>query len=330
MDRRGFLTGLLVTITTRTVQAQQPAKVRRVAFVAVTARLRPGVVDPSAKAFVESLMALGHVPENLVLEQRSVDGKLERVPQLVRELVALDVDVIVTVTNAMTRAVMQANRTVPIVMLGVNPVEEGLIRSFANPGGNVTGVTPDTGLEVFGKWVELLKELFPRTSRIAILESKAEAFSQSRQSGELAKAVARELGVTFTLVQHAPFDYADAFALLARERPDAILVAPSAEHYEARNLIVEFAAKNRPPAMYMDREYVVDGGLIAYGPNLADLFRRMAGYVDRILKGAKPGDLPVECPTKFPLTINLKTAAALGVTIPPALLARADEVIEAS
>ena len=139
------------------------------------------------------------------------------------------------------------------------------------------GVTPDTGLEVFGKWVELLKELFPRTSRIAILEFQGGSVLPVAAKRGAAKAVARELGVTFTLVQHAPFDYADAFALLARERPDAILVAPSAEHYEARNLIVEFAAKNRLPAMYTDREYVVDGGLIAYGPNLAELFRRMAG-----------------------------------------------------
>jgi putative ABC transport system substrate-binding protein len=213
-------------------------------------------------------------------------------------------------------------------MLGINPVEEGLIHSLAQPGGNVTGVTPDAGIEVFGKWVQLLKEVVPRMSQIAVLESKVDALTKSRQTAELGGSVTRELGVAIQLVQHAPLDYADAFARIAREHPDAILVGPGAEHFENRRLIVEFAANNRLPTIYTDRESVADGGLISYGPDLADLARRMAGYVDRILKGAKPGDLPVERPTKFLLTINLKTANSLGVEIPPTLLARADEVIE--
>lgn len=311
-----------------TARAQQPAKVHRVAVVSGTAPLRPTSMEPAARAFVDSLMAFGYTPENLVLEWRSAEGRFERVPQIVREMVSLNVDVIVTLSNSVTRAAKDVTQTVPIVMLGANPVEEGLIHSFAQPGGNVTGVTPDTGIENFGKWVQLLKELLPRMSHIAYLESKADALSGSKQSAEAASTVSRELGVKFLLAEHAPLDYADAFALITRERPDAILVGPSAEHFENRRLIVEFAGRSRLPSMYWDRESIADGGLISYGPDVTNLFRRMAGYVDRILKGAKPGDLPVERPTKFLLTINLKTAKALGLTIPPTLLARADDLIE--
>lgn len=328
MNRRGFLTGILLTVTTPKAQAQQPAKVHRVAVIAATTPLRPTPIDPVARTFVESLLAFGYTPENLVLERRSAEGAIERVPQIVRELVSLNVDVIVTSTNSITRAVKEATQTIPIVMLGVSPVEEGLIHSFAQPGGNVTGVTPDTGLDFFGKWVEILKEILPRMSQIAVLEFKVEALSELRQSAALASTVTRELGVKFLLAQHAPLDYADAFALIAHERPDALIVGPGAEHYQNRSLIVEFATKNRLPTMYTDRQSVAEGGLISYGPDFFDLARRLAGYVDRILKGAKPRDLAVERPTKFLLTINLKTANSIGVAIPPTLLARADEVIE--
>jgi putative tryptophan/tyrosine transport system substrate-binding protein len=235
------------------------------------------------------------------------------------------VDVIVTVTTPMARAAKEVTQTVPVVAFFNNPVEEGLIQSLPRPGENITGITAFTSQEIFQKWVQLLKELIPGISRVAHLQSRAEIAVGWKQSAE---AAARELGVKVLLAEHTPTNYADAFAFIMRERVEALSVASSAAKFANRHLIVEFAAKGRLPAVYGTREYVDAGGLMAYGSDATDLFRHLARYVDCILKGAKPADLPVEYPTKFQLVISLKTAKALGVTVPPALLARADEVIE--
>jgi putative ABC transport system substrate-binding protein len=270
---------------------------------------------------------LGYVEgQNLVMEWRSAEGRFERFHEIIRELVSIKVDVIVTVSAPLTRAAKEVTQTVPIVMLGIaDPVKEGIIESLARPGGNITGPVGTAGLEILAKRLQLLKELLPGLSRVAYLQSKAEALPGFEESVE---AFGRQLGVTVLNAEHTPTDYAAAFALIAREQPDALSVANSAANFANRHLIIEFAAKNRLPAIYGAREYATAGGLIAYGADVADQYRRGAQYVDLILKGAKPADLPVEQPTKFHLVVNLKAVKALGLTIPPTLLARADEVIE--
>src|SRR5262245_44799058 len=214
----------------------------------------------------------------------------------------------------MTRAAKEVTQTVPIVMTSDNPVEEGLIQSLARHGGNITRLTSHSGLEMQAKQVQLLKEILPRVSRVAVLLPKPETLADWKQ---IAEATTRALGVKLLFTEHAPSDYAAAFALIERERQDALLVAASAANFANRRLIVEFAAKNRLPAIYIFREYVDAGGLISYGVAIADFYRHLAGYVDRILKGAAPADLPVEQPKKFQLVINLKAAKVLGITIPP-------------
>ena len=309
--------------------AQQP--VHRVGFIAsntpVSELAGPHPSNPATRVLVHRLRELGYAEgTNLVMEWRSAEGRLERVPEIVRELIAINVNVIVTVTNAMTRAAREVTRTVPIVMASsINPVEEGLIQSLAWPGENITGLTSITDLEIHAKQVQLLKEILPRMSRVAYLQSKAELLDEWEKT---AAAITRELGVKVLFAEHSPSDYTGAFALIAREGPDALLVGAGAANYGNRRLIVDFAAKSRLPAMYTTRDFVEVGGLIAYGADVADRFHRLAGYVDRILKGAKPADLPVERPTKLPLTINLRAAKALGLEVPATLLAIADEVIE--
>ena len=331
MRRREFITLLGAAAGwPLAARAQQPAKVHRVGFITaaapVSALVGSNLANPAVRGFVQGLRELGYVEgTNLVLEWRTAEGKFERFHDIVRELVSIKVDVIVTINNSMTRAAKEVTQTVPIVMASGNPVEEGLIQSLARPGGNITELTAFTGLEISTKQVQLLKEIVPRMSRVAVLLPKPETLADWKQ---IAEAITRELGVKLLFTEHAPSDYAAAFALIERERQDALLVPASAVNFPNRRLIVEFAAKNRLPAMYVSREYADAGGLISYGAEVADVFRRLAGYVDRILKGAKPADMPVEQPSKFQLTINLKTAKALGLSIPSTLLASADEVIE--
>ena len=331
MRRREFITLLGAAAGwPLAARAQQPAKVHRVGFITAaapgSALVGSNLGNPAVRGFVQGLRELGYVEgTNLVLEWRTAEGKFERFHDIVRELVSIKVDVIVTINNSMTRAAKEVTQTVPIVMHSGNPVEEGLIQSLARPGGNITGLTAYTGLEISTKQVQLLKEIVPRMSRVAVLLPKPETLAHWKQ---IAEAITRELGVKLLFTEHAPSDYAAAFALIERERQDALLVPASAVNFPNRRLIVEFAAKNRLPAMYVSREYADAGGLISYGAEVADVFRRLAGYVDRILKGAKPADMPVEQPSKFQLTINLKTAKTLGLSIPSTLLASADEVIE--
>jgi putative tryptophan/tyrosine transport system substrate-binding protein len=333
MDRREFVGSLAggLLAAPLAAEAQQSGKVYRVGLVFTTApvsqMIGPDPVHPLVISFLAGLRALGYVQgRNLVLESRSAEGKFERFREILEELVSLKVDVLVVNGNPMTQRAKEVTRTVPIVMMFVNdPVTDGLVASLAHPGGNVTGLTNTAGPEIEGKRVELLKEALPKIRRVAFLGTKVDwedPFGKSTQTAT------RALRLTLLHAEHTPDDYADAFARIVRERPDALLVPNSTSNYARRRLIVDFATKSRLPGMYPGRDFTEAGGLMSYGPNAADLYRRCATYVDKILKGAKPGDLPVEQPTKFELVINLKTAKALGLTIPPSVLGRADEVIQ--
>ena len=311
--------------------AQQPGKVYRVGLILTTSPVSemagPNPVHPLVRAFLHTLRSLGYVEgQNLVFERRSAEGKFERFAEIVAELVRLKTDVIVTVGDPMAQAAKRVTTTVPIVMVAsVSPVETGLVASLARPGGNITGLTSNTGPEIEGKRLELLRDVLPKISRVAYFGMKTD---WEGPSGESVKAAAKALNVTLLHAEHAPNEYSGAFAVIARQRPDALFVANSAPAFAHRHLIVEFAVKNRLAGTYAWREFVEAGGLMSYGVSLSDLFRRAAGYVDKILKGAKPGDLPIEQPTKFELVINLKTAKTLGLTIPQSVLVRADEVIQ--
>ena len=334
MNRRALLTGLSGSILLAPLSAiAQPAgKVYRVGLilfyypVSEMAGLNPP--HPHFKAFFHSLRDLGYVEgRNLILERRSLEGKLERLSDVVAEVVGLKVDVIVSSNGLLTRAAKDATTSIPIVMAGnATPVEAGLVSSLARPGGNVTGLAEDAGPEREGKRVALLKEAAPRISRVAWFGSKVAWDGDA--SRKHVQAAAQSLGVTLFHAESQPPDLTPAFAAVTRERADAIFAASTPSNFVYRRTIAEFAAKNRLPASYAFRETVDEGGLMSYGSSGADLWRRAAGYVDKILKGARPADLPVEQPTKFELVINLKTARALGLTIPPSLLARADEVIQ--
>jgi ABC-type uncharacterized transport system substrate-binding protein len=311
-------------------RAQQTGRPYRVALVFTTSPVAEMAgsdpVHPLAKSFVQGLRALGYVQgQNLVLEPRSAEGKFGRFPEIIRELVSIQVDVIVTVANPITQAAKDVTREVPIVMAySVSPAEHGVVQSLNQPGGNVTGLTMNVGSEIPGKQLQLLKELIPTISRVAFLHSK-EQEAEGVQNGE---AAARKLGIALLPAEHSPTDYGKAFGFITREHPDALVVSGSAVNVANRHLIVDFAAQSRLPAMYATREFVSIGGLISYGVDFHDLFRRAAGYVDKILRGAKPGDLPIEQPTRFALIINLKAAKSLGLDVPPVLLAQANELIE--
>jgi putative ABC transport system substrate-binding protein len=280
------------------------------------------------EAFRQGLRERGYVEgQNVVIEYRYGDGKLDRLPKLAAELVGLNVDLIVTSGSSPTRAAQQATRTIPIVMTTVgDPIAGGFIASLAKPGGNITGLT-QLSAELGGKRLELLKETFPKVSRVAVLVDSASSARVVIGPGPGTQMAAEALGVKL-LSLDLRSDLEGAFRTATSERVGALLVAPGAALGLHRKRVVDLAAKSRLPAMYGSSEFVDLGGLMSYGPSYPDLFRRAAMYVDKILKGSKPADLPVEQPTKFELVINLKTAKALGLAIPPSVLARADRVIE--
>ena len=313
--------------------AQQAGKVYRVGLIFTTSPVSemagPEPVHPAARAFVQGLRALGYVEgQNLILERRSAEGRFERFGGIVAELVRLKADVIVTSSDPTTRAAKAATTTVPIVMAaGRDPVGEGLVQSLARPGGNITGLTTVAGPEIEAKRLELLKAMLPGVSRVSYLASK-EFKDWERPNGNSVRTAAQALGVTLVLAEFTPHQYIDAFTRITRARAEALFVSPSAPAYADRALIVDFATRTQLPSSFDVREWVELGGLMSYGANPADNLRRVATYVDKILKGAKPADLPIEQPTKFELIINLKTAKAIGLTIPPSLLGRADQVIE--
>jgi putative ABC transport system substrate-binding protein len=329
MDRRAFigtLAGGLVAAPL-VAEAQQAAKVARIGLLATNRAVAPRHVD----AFLQGLRDLGYVEgRNLVIEYRDAEGKLERLPTLAAELVALKVDVIVAPTTPATVAAKQATKTIPIVFAVVSdPVTSGFVTSLARPGGNVTGLSV-LEPELVGKRLELLKQVVPGVSRVAVLWHPG-AVGERTEKDVLkeAEAAARAMGVPLQFVEaRGPADFDRAFLDMTRASAGALTVLESTVFFVERRHLVDLAAKNRLPAVYGLREFVDAGGLMAYGPNQPDLFRRAATYVDKILKGAKPGDLPVEQPTKFELIINLKAAKGLDITIPQSLLGRADEVIQ--
>jgi len=329
MRRREFITllgGAAATWPLAT-SAQQPAgRVSRVGYLGIPSREQALHL---IKAFEERLRSLGYRDgDNVAIEYRFANGELERLPALAAELVRLGADVIVASSNPGTVAAMKATTTVPIVMIGgVDPVSTGLVASLARPGGNVTGLTPDAGSEILGKRFELLKEILPNLSRVGILFNPDVAFNRSRQTSMT--ATARTLGLTTIPVEARGLDALEqAFAMMVRESAQAFVMQGDSVLYNNRRQIVEMALRNHLPAASLQKEYADAGFLLTYGADTQDLYRRAAGFVDKIFKGANPAELPVEQPTKFELVINLKTAKALGVIMPPTLLARADEVIE--
>lgn len=311
---------------------QQAKGVHHVALVFFATRLAdmtgPEPAERVARVFLHALRDLGYVEgRNLVLERRSLEGRPERASAVAAELVRLKVDVIVSVSNQITRAAKDATTSIPIVMVAnAAPVQEGLVASLARPGGNVTGLAYDPGAdEIDAKRLELLKDMVPGMSRVAFLGNK---FSWELPAAKRAQAAARTFGLTLFHAELTADDVPSAFLGVTRGRADAILVAGGPSTYAHRHRIIEFATRTRLPASYGVRDAVEDGGFMSYGVNATDLFRRAATYVDKILRGAKPGDLPVEQPTRFELLINLRTANSLGLTVPQSLLLRADELIK--
>jgi putative tryptophan/tyrosine transport system substrate-binding protein len=331
MERRGFMAVLAGGILAAPLasEAQQAAKVARLGYLVPSLAASPH----NHEAFRQGLRDLGYVEgRNVVIEYRDAEGKFERLPALAAELVALKVDVIVAALGTLsTLAAKQATRTLPIVFVAaVDPVTSGLVTSLARPGGNVTGLSL-LAPELVGKRLEQLTQAVAGVSRVAVLWHPGGGLRERTENDMLkaADVAARALGVRLQVVEaRGPADIDRAFSDMTRARAGALTVLPSAMFNVERRRLVDLAAKNRLPAVYPQREYVDAGGLMSYGPNFADLFRRAASYVDKILKGAKPGDLPVEQPTKFELVINLKTAKALGLTIPESVLGRADEIIQ--
>ena len=327
MKRREFITLIGGAASLPLVARAQPAgRVYRVGYLAIASREQSLHL---IKAFEEGLRSLGYrVGDNVAIEYRFADSQLERLPALASDLVRLGVDIIVTGTNPNTVAAMTATTTIPIVMASsADPVSAGLVASLARPGGNVTGIAQDTGGEQHAKRVELLKDTLPNLSRVGILWNPDFAPNQDRLTS--IREAAPALGLTLVPVEARGLDALEqAFATMVRERAQAFVVLGEPVLFNCRGQIAVMAVRNRLPAISAVREYVEAGLLLSYGIDLPDQFRRSAAFVDKIFKGAKPADLPVEQPTKFEMVVNLKTAKALGIDVPPTLLARADEVIE--
>ena len=306
------------------VEAQQPKKVVRIGFLTATS---PSVELVRIKAFRQGLRDLGYVEgKNIAIEWRYAEGRLDRLPALAAELVRLKVDVIVTTGPVSTRPAKEATATIPIVMAFDNdPVGSGLVASLARPGGNITGLSA-LAPELTGKRLELLKETVPKLSRLAILGTSTDP-GYAKTSREI-KLDAEALKVQLqNLDVQNPKDTEAAFQDARKNRADAVLALPSPVFISQRTKVAELAVKNRLPSMYYRGDFVEDGGLMSYGVSFPDMSRRAAIYVDKILKGAKPAELPVEQPTKFELVINLKAAKQINLTIPTNVLARADRVI---
>jgi putative ABC transport system substrate-binding protein len=312
---------LSLVVAPLVASAQPGAKVYRIGYLAFAPR-------PADDAFRQGLKDLGYVEgQNITITHRYAEGSGDTLHVLAQQLVTLKVDVLVTVGSPATRAAQEATKSIPIVMTNVgDPVAYGFVPSLARPTGNITGMAAGL-LETASKGLQFIKELVPTSTRLAILGNRHNpgAASTLKSMSE----TAHNLGLT-TLVYDAesPESLKTALAAIIRGRADILSVIPDPALQQQRARIIEFAATHRLPTMYMDRESVLDGGLMAYDPSREEMFRRTARHVDKILKGAKPAELPVEQPTKFELLVNLKTAKALGLTIPQTLLLRADEVIK--
>ena len=306
-------------------EAQQPKKVPRIGYLAGTG---PDAQSARIEAFRQALRELGYVEgKTIVIESRFAEGKLDRRPALVADLVRLKVDVILTAGPGDTRAVKEAANTIPIVMAqDPDPVGSGFVASLARPGGNITGLST-LAPEISGKRLELLKEIIPKLSRVAVLGT-----STNPGTAQMLREVELSAGAFGVKLQYLdvldPKDIETVFQAASKWRADGILLLGGAVFTSQQTQVVELAAKSRLPATYNVPDFVEAGGLMTYGVSFIDLYRRAATYVDKILKGAKPADLPVEQPMKFELVINLKTAKQIGVTIPPNVLVRADRVIK--
>ena len=327
MTERIFIC-LLATVLLTTAplaQAQQAKKVAKIAYLAPSAR---GAVAHLIEAFRQGLREHGYVEgKDFVLELRYGDGKAERLPELARELVSLKVDVILTSTDGAIAVIKQQTQTIPILMAtSTDPVETGFVASLARPGGNITGlsvISPELG----GKRLELLREVAPRLSRVAFIWNPDIPGATLEYKEVQGASHSLRLQLQFLEVRRSD-DLQNAFSAVTKGRAEALILAwPNPVLFSNRDQLTSFAQKNRLPAIYAQKGFVDAGGVMSYGPNLADLYRRAATYVHKILKGAKPADLPVEQPTKFELVINLKSAKQINLTIPPNVLARADKVI---
>ena len=324
MDRRAFVAGVAATLAAPLGAGAQPAeRIPRIGWL--TSSL---VHTPNVEAFRDGMRALGY--REVRLEVRAAEGRVERLAALAAELLALRVEVIVTDGGPAAIAAKQATATTPIVVGAATSeylMRQEVVESLARPGGNVTGFTISTGAELYGKRLELLREAIPGLGRVVVVWNPSN--EGARASLRTIEEGAKALGVQAQPVAIADIEQLDRrLGAAAGGQATAMLTVADAFLWSQRKRIVALAARHRLPGMYPEREFAVDGGLMAYGTSVPDNFRRAAGYVDRILKGARPADLPVEQPTKFDLVINLKTAKALGLSIPPSLLLRADQVIE--
>jgi putative ABC transport system substrate-binding protein len=334
MKRREFMTllGGAAAAWPLTARAQQPATRRRIAIFhpAIPTALLTETGGGSAwRAFFAELRRLGYIEgENLIIERYSAEGHHERYADLAREIVTRNPDVIVTGTNPVVIAFMAATSTIPVVAFMLDPLHAGLVTSLGRPGGNLTGITLDAGIEIWGKRLQMLKEAIPSTTKVAFLGMR-EGWEGS--SGQVLRDAGGRLGISLVFMlprEGTRSELERVFAAMEQQRPDAVLVSGEGDLYAHRQLIAELAEKNRLPVMCPYRDYVEAGGLMAYAVDLAELLRRMADDVHQILKGAKPGDIPIYQATKFELLINLKTAKTLDLTLPPALLTLAAEIIE--
>jgi putative ABC transport system substrate-binding protein len=332
MKRREFTAGVLLAAAMRPARAQQRPTQHRIAIFhpAIPVHLLTETGGGSAwRAFFGEIRRLGYVEgENLIVERYSAEGHHERYADLAREIVTRKPDLIVTGTNPVVTAFRAATSTIPIVAFMLDPLKAGLVTSLARPGGNLTGITLDAGIEIWGKRLELLKEAIPSIEKAAFLGMR-EGWEGS--FGQALRDAGSRLGVSLISIlpqNGTTSEIERVFAAMAQQQPDAVLVSGEGDLYAHRQLIVEFAGKHRLPTMCPYRDYVEAGGLMAYTVDLAELLRRMAVDVHQILKGTKPGDIPIYQPTKFELLVNLKTAKMLGLTLPPALLSHTDEMIE--
>ncbi len=333
MRRREFIPMLGAAVAwPLAARAQQLANQPRIAIFhpAIPTTLLTETGGGSAwRAFFGELRRLGYVEgKNLIIERYSAEGHHERYADMAREIVTRNPDLIVTGTNPVVIAFMAATSTIPVVAFMLDPLKAGLVTSLARPDGNLTGITLDAGIEIWGNRLEMLKEAIPSMAKVAFLGMRD---GWEGSSGQVLREVGDRLGISLAFMlpqQGTPSEIGRVFAVMAQERPDAVLVSGEGDLYAHRKLIAELAEKHRLPAMCPYRDYVEAGGLMAYAVDLAELLRRMADDVHQILKGAKPGDIPIYQATKFELLINLKTAKALRLEMPSTLLARADEVIE--
>lgn len=326
---RRFVVALCVLAAPLAGRAQAPpGKMVRIGYLSMGSAT--GTYTAPVEAFRQGLSELGWVEgRNIVIEYRYAEGRLERLPGLAQELVRLGVEVIAASPTPSVMAARDATRTIPIVGMGLTePVALGIVADLARPGGNITGVTYSVDAEIFGKQLELLKEMVPKAQRVAALANPAGSAAHPLTLAKV-EAAARSLALQLRVHEaRGPGEFDAAFAAIAKDRPDALLVFGDSMFFLHRERLAGLALENRLPSMSTQSQWVEAGGLIAYGPRLPDLWRRAASYVDKILRGAKPAQLPIEQPTSFDLVVNRKTAKAIGLDLPRSVLLRADRVIE--